>query len=809
MHHCGGILTQWACVDNFHQMYYKKFAVKQRGKPSTGPAGGARDAVGGTFKVRELVGQESQRIVDEIWDCLTKNNISRIGVYGMAGVGKTTVLKHLRNKTHESAAFRGVFWVTVSKDCTIHELQNKIAERTKAQDLFKGKDDAERSTLLFNHLREKKNTLMILDDMWQHFELLEVGMPEDGIQLVLTTRDRAVCQEMLCQKEIKVDPLPYNDAWTMFVDTLGSNLSPSRERIARCIVQECKGLPLAIVVMAGSMRGVDGDYGWEDTLEKLRQSQALQQDMRRGVFPILQHSYNCLDPKKQQCLLRCALYPEDEVIKREELIEFCIDEGVIHGDNRRKMHNEGHRLLDELEKACLLEPDNNRNVPYRQRWRVRMHDVIRDMAICIMSADKSCMVKSGLHLDDVPDDEDEWFPNLQRVSLTRNGIEVVPSSISPNCPQLSTLLLSSCWRLREISGCFFERMGGLKVINLSDTSITKVPESITNLEKLRALILDECFELSLLPSLEKLTSLRKLDLQGCSEIKEVPHGLGMLVNLTYLNFSGTGIERIPDGVISKLQKLQHLIAGVAEVKGEEVGILKKLELIRCRFQNVKELNNLTRVEELEVLRINGRQPELIGGQPPPPLKHLLGVSHLTRVRLLEIAYCEEMESIMGAEAVAGESPHAFSQLESIEIFNCPKKITVDDCKQMKEVIGGRELEHGERAMVGNNTTSSLLVSPDVSSAGQSRARQLTLKLYRLEELESICSWTGLRDLIHVIEIWKCPKLKRIEMLDGIFASPPPSLKEIVLIDRNREWWEFLEWDHPEAKTALLPYVSIR
>ncbi|XP_031403973.1 probable disease resistance protein At4g27220 [Punica granatum] len=586
-------------------------------QPSTGPAGGARDAVGGTFKVRELVGQESQRIVDEIWDCLTKNNISRIGVYGMAGVGKTTVLKHLRNKTHESAAFRGVFWVTVSKDCTIHELQNKIAERTKAQDLFKGKDDAERSTLLFNHLREKKNTLMILDDMWQHFELLEVGMPEDGIQLVLTTRDRAVCQEMLCQKEIKVDPLPYNDAWTMFVDTLGSNLSPSRERIARCIVQECKGLPLAIVVMAGSMRGVDGDYGWEDTLEKLRQSQALQQDMRRGVFPILQHSYNCLDPKKQQCLLRCALYPEDEVIKREELIEFCIDEGVIHGDNRRKMHNEGHRLLDELEKACLLEPDNNRNVPYRQRWRVRMHDVIRDMAICIMSADKSCMVKSGLHLDDVPDDEDEWFPNLQRVSLTRNGIEVVPSSISPNCPQLSTLLLSSCWRLREISGCFFERMGGLKVINLSDTSITKVPESITNLEKLRALILDECFELSLLPSLEKLTSLRKLDLQGCSEIKEVPHGLGMLVNLTYLNFSGTGIERIPDGVISKLQKLQHLIAGVAEVKGEEVGILKKLELIRCRFQNVKELNKYTQAHNK-----TGRNPcsyiIFIGGQHQVP-----------------------------------------------------------------------------------------------------------------------------------------------------------------------------------------------
>ncbi|XP_031404246.1 disease resistance protein At4g27190-like [Punica granatum] len=981
------------------------------GQPSTGPAGGARDAVGGTFIVRELVGRQSRRIVDEIWVCLT-NNISRIGVYGMAGVGKTTVLKHLHNKTR--AAFRGVFWVTVSKDCTIHELQNKIAKGTEAQDLFRDKDEAKRSSLLFEHLRKKKNTLIILDDVWQHFELHEVGIPEDCIRVVLTTRDRAVCQKMLCQKEIKVEPLPYNDAWTMFVDTLGSKPSPRQKRFARCIVKECKGLPLAIVVMAGSMRGVQSDYGWADTLEKLRQPQALQQDMQTGVFPILQHSYSCLDPKKQQCLLRCALYPEDEKIGREELIEFCIDEGVIHGDNRRKMRNEGHRLLDELEKACLLELCNTGDFRQSGGWGVRMHDVIRDMAISIMRT--YCRVKSGLHLDDVPDDEDEWFPDLQKVSLMENDIKVIPSSISPNCHQLSTLLLSRCTRLREISGCFFDRIGGLKVINLSFTHIRRVPESITNLEKLKALILNGCSNLSLLPSLEKLTSLRKLDLQGCTKIKEVPDGLRMLVNVTYLDLSRTGIERIPYGVISKLQKLQHLIADNIEVKGEEVGKLKKLELIQCCFQNVKELNkytqahnktmrnsrsysifiggparclnywgdrfvnlrdrcrdgenirsyhlprdvkelsiefnswmwnnilaSLTRLEELERLRIEGGQPELIEGQPP--LKHLLGVSHIMRVRFLEVCSCDGGESIIGAEAAAGESPHAFSQLESIEISDCGKAknvvghqllprlqnlrcirigwvanmeeiivmpspqpfpaatsalllpslteirvygchkmkraltlelfmllpnlscisvhdcdqmeeiiampaqlpatctlqfhlltyinvdrchkmkrvltfelftllpnlnyISVDDCEQMKEVIG-HGLEHGGGAMVGYSTTSSLLLSPYAPSADQSRARQLTLILRDLGELESICSGTGLRDLIHVIDICKCPKLKRIEMLDGIFASPPHSLKEIILSgDGIGEWWESLEWNYPEAKTALRRYVFIK
>ncbi|OWM66610.1 hypothetical protein CDL15_Pgr013827 [Punica granatum] len=49
------------------------------------------------------------------------------------------------------------------------------------------------------------------------------------------------------------------------------------------------------------------------------------------------------------------------------------------------------------------------------------------------------------------------------------------------------------------------------------------------------------------------------------------------------------------------------------------------------------------------------------------------------------------------------------------------------------------------------------------------------------------------------------------MLDD--ASPPPSLKEIVLIDEvdvniEKQWWESLEWVHPEAKTTLEPYVFV-
>ncbi|PKI43972.1 hypothetical protein CRG98_035648 [Punica granatum] len=592
-------------------------------------------------------------------------------------------------------------------------------------------------------------------------------------------------------------------------ETLGSDLPHNRKIIAEDIVKECKGLPLAVVVMAGSMRGEVEDHVWEATLENLKRPGVLQQSMKESVFPILVHSYNRLDEKKQLCFSLCALYPEDWSIPRQELIELCIDQGVIREDRRRKMYNEGHRLLDELEKACLLEA-------YSAGGRgVRMHDVIRDMALHIMNANNApCMVKSGLGLEDMPDDE-EWLPNLQMVSLMRNDITVVPPSISPKCPQLATLLLSDC-RLRKISKRFFLRMQGLKVIDLRSTSITEMPESVMNLKNLNALVLSRCSELSHIPSLAKLTSLRKLDLMKCRKIKEVPDGLGMLVNLTYLSLRKTSIERIPDGVVCKLKKLQHLEADNIAVKGEEVGKLRKLEALRCRFKNVNELNEYTlRSTTIESysLAIGARtnldywHGEFAYGDVDLNFykviimdegEYKIGETcHLPRdVKLLWIrgyGGTWNISNFMGLE-----------ELEELRITGCDETITVHNCKEMKEVIGGQELDH--------RATSSLFLSPiPASSHGdQLSTRKLSLYLSLLPELKSICSWTGLRDFIHVIKIHICPKLKRIEMLDD--ASPPPSLEQIVIteVDRNRgkQWLESLEWVHPEAKTTLEPYVFV-
>ena len=84
-----------------------------------------------------------------------------------------------------------------------------------------------------------------------------------------------------------------------------------------------------------------------------------------------------------------------------------------------------------------------------------------------------------------------------------------------------------------------------KVLCIFNSKITSLPNSISDLENLATLRIISCSYLYHVPSLAKLTALRKLDLRKSFLIEEIPHGLEMLVNLRYLNLEGTAIPEIP------------------------------------------------------------------------------------------------------------------------------------------------------------------------------------------------------------------------------------------------------------------------
>jgi disease resistance protein RPS2 len=540
------------------------------------------------------VGQAFEENKKVIWSLLMDGKVSTIGIYGMGGVGKSTILQHIYNELLQRLDICDhVWWVTVSQDFSINRLQNLIGKRLHL-DLSSEDDDLHRAAKLSEELRKKQKWILILDDLWNNFELHKVGIPEklEGCKLIMTTRSETVCHRMACQHKIKVKPLSKGEPWTLFLEKLGHDvaLSPEMKGIAKAVARECAGLPLGIITVAGSLRGVDDLHEWRNTLNKLRESEFKDNQ----VFKLLRFSYDRLgDVALQQCLFYCALFPEDDDIQREELIGYLIDEGIIKGKRSRgDAFDEGHTMLNRLENICLLE---SIKMDYDDIRRIKMHDLIRDMVIQILLENSQGMVKAGAQLKELPDAE-EWTENLTIVSLMRNRIKEIPSSHSPRCPYLSTLLLCRNHWLGFIADSFFKQLHGLKVLDLSCTAIENLPDSVSDLVSLTALLLNDCEKLRHVPSLKKLGALERLDLYWTT-LEKMPQGMECLTNLRYLRMNGCGEKEFPSGILPKLSHLQVFILeeiligrryASTTVKGEEVGSLRNLETLECHFEGLSD-----------------------------------------------------------------------------------------------------------------------------------------------------------------------------------------------------------------------------
>ncbi|KAJ7958540.1 putative LRR and NB-ARC domains-containing disease resistance protein [Quillaja saponaria] len=364
-------------------------------------------------------------------------------------------------------------------------------------------------------------------------------------------------------------------------------------KVAKSVAKECAGLPLGLVILGRSMSEVEDITDWNHVLKELQNSRVGRDDMER-VFKVLRFSYDYLtDTVEQQCFLYCALYPEDYRIEREELIDKFVDEGLIDRTKSLKAKfDEGHTILNKLQNNCLLEcVEDETGVP-----KVKMHDLFRDMAIKIQNESGGIMIKAKMRLEEIPQDG-EWSEDLEKVSLMSNNIREINrsgTSTSPRCPNLSTLLLRNNIYLKLISDSFFLDMPSLSILDLSFTSIDRLPNSISELVNLTTLLLASCYSLTYLPPLGKLQALWRLDISG-TEITEI-EGLEMLVNLRWLNIYGSSLGQrksvIP--MISKLINLQFLSrdwhSEAMSVTVDDLQGLKKLEYFTGNLYDIDQFN---------------------------------------------------------------------------------------------------------------------------------------------------------------------------------------------------------------------------
>ncbi|KAI8562425.1 hypothetical protein RHMOL_Rhmol03G0036600 [Rhododendron molle] len=622
-----------------------------------------------------------------------EDNVAIIPIVGMGGLGKTTFAQLVYNDDRIQKHFTKRLWVCISNDFDVRRILIKLLQAGDTnRDTCYSNEGLDQLQNRVRSLLRKHKFLLFLDDVWNE-DRVEWKKLEDllitqakGSRIVVTTRSKMVASIV---RTSTVEPyelrgLSNNKCLDIFVKWAfkegDESKHPNLVNIGKKIVGKCGGVPLAARTLGAFLFSKTNERDW--LFVRDNEMWAIVQ-RENDILPILRLSYNQMPSYLKQCFAYCSLIEKDEIIYGKKLIHAWMALGFVQNmGTKDELEDIGEGYILELVRRSFLEQDYKRLSAFNpvKRETYKMHDLVHDLAQYV--AGNEFLTIKGSITEAIPEtvqhisfdlNTDCSFPRplmeaekLRTIVYPSNRCRRFRSPVEP--------AIASFRSLRVLEGLGLpENIGKLKLLRyISTNAPVDLPNSLCMLLNLQYLDLSGSYVSRLPEDFCKLISLRFLALK--TTLTHLPkEGIGRLTSLRTLFFFrcynleslGEGIEHLSclrDLVLWRCSMLVSLPAGFRHLTS-----LGHLEIGGCGSLNLSDNDDLKGLRSLKKLTLSFL-PRLVN----LPKGLLDAAATLTR---LEIGGCENFTS--PSESVL---PNLLS-LQSLKIEFCRKVASLPEGMQ--------------------------------------------------------------------------------------------------------------------------------
>ncbi|KAH0692497.1 hypothetical protein KY285_019594 [Solanum tuberosum] len=661
-----------------------------------------------------------------------------LSIYGMGGLGKTTLARNLYTSPNIACSFPTRAWICVSQEYNTTDLLKTIIKSIQGcaketLDLLEKMAEID----LENHLRKlltECKYLVVVDDVWQReaWESLKRAFPDgkNGSRVIITTRKEDVAERADDRGFVhKLRFLSQEESWDLFRRKLLNvrSMVPEMESLAKDMVEKCRGLPLAIVVLSGLLSHKKGLNEWQKVKDHLWKN--IKEDKSIEISNILSLSYNDLSTALKQCFLYFGIFPEDQVVKADNIIWLWMAEGFIpRGEERMEDVAEG--FLNELIRRSLVQVANTF---WERVTECRVHDLLRDLAI-----------QKALEVNffDIYDPSSHSISSLCIRHVIHSQGERYLSLDLSNLKLRSTMFFDRDFRKTSLINfrSVFQHLYVL-YLDMHVGNVSLVPDAIGSLYHLKFLSLRGIHDVP--SSIGNFKNLETLVVNEGAYSCKLPRETADLINLRHLVAQYTK----PLVHISKLTSLQ-VVQNICCDQWKDVDpvdLVNLRELIMDDINKSYSLNNISSLKNLSTLRLRCYVNESF-----PSLEF--------------VNCCEKLQKLLLLGRIE-KLPHLFPNSITMMLLE-NSKLTEDPMPILGMLPNLRNLIL-EDAYEGK----------EIMCSDKNFSQLEFLHLRDLEKLERWDLGTSAMPLIKGLGIYECPNLKEI----------PERMKDVELLKRNYMW----------------------